>query len=408
MNLTVAFNLREKSVKINHYYKLSFIKAKKLAAPFYLSFSLLFLILLVSCTEENQIGELFENWAMVEEKVAQNQSVQSQLEVFLNLFEDFRATPIYKNLIISEKYGSALQDLENTITTGDINQIRIAIFNLEEVDKLITQKSNQEYAFLAEAMIVFSVIISIFLYIIFRNYEKKKNEAKQLGIYSDFMIKGMESERTRISKEIHDSVLQDLKALSLKAEILVNSDNQNSTLKKELLSETAVCIKKLRSICNNLTPVEFKNKNINTNGFIIALQNLTEQFTEHTKTLCILKIQEQLDISSLDRLQSINIFRIIQEALNNAEKHAEATNVSIIITSTDGSEKDNVQNILKIFITDNGKGFDSSLILKENGVNHGHFGLYNMKERAKDIGAAIEIISEEGEGTEIKLEVPLK
>ena len=213
MNLTVAFNLREKSVKINHYYKLSFIKAKKLAAPFYLSFSLLFLILLVSCTKENQIGELFENWAMVEEKVAQNQSVQSQLEVFLNLFEDFRATPIYKNLIISEKYGSALQDLENTITTGDINQIRIAIFNLEEVDKLITQKSNQEYAFLAEAMIVFSVIISIFLYIIFRNYEKKKNEAKQLGIYSDFMIKGMESERTRISKEIHDSVLQDLKVL---------------------------------------------------------------------------------------------------------------------------------------------------------------------------------------------------
>ena len=67
-----------------------------------------------------------------------------------------------------------------------------------------------------------------------------------------------------------------------------------------------------------------------------------------------------------------------------------------------------VQNMLKIFITDNGKGFDSSLILKENGVNYGHFGLYNMKERAKDIGAAIEIISEEGEGTEIKLEVPLK
>ncbi len=135
---------------------------------------------------------------------------------------------------------------------------------------------------------------------------------------------------------------------------------------------------------------------------------MSEGFIERTKNNCILKIQNQLNISSLTRLQSINIFRIIQEALNNAEKHAEATNVSIIITSTDGSEKDNVQNMLKIFITDNGKGFDSSLILKENGVNHGHFGLYNMKERAKDIGAAIEIISEEGEGTEIKLEVPLK
>lgn len=64
--------------------------------------------------------------------------------------------------------------------------------------------------------------------------------------------------------------------------------------------------------------------------------------------------------------------------------------------------------MLKIFITDNGKGFDFSRLGKDNGANHGHFGLYNMKERAKDIGAAIEIISEEGEGTEIKLEVPLK
>lgn len=366
-------------------------------------------LVMFSCSHQNPLENLFENWLHIEDLIEQNQDYQPQLDNFISSFNDFRSTPIYQNLVISEKYGSSLVELENTINTGDTNKIRIAVFKLEQTDKLITQKSNQEYSFLAEGMLVFSVIISILLFIIFKNYEKKKNEAKQLGIYSDFMIKGMESERTRISKEIHDTVLQDLKVLTLKTELIENdSGKKNAPLKKELITQADICIKKLRSICNNLTPVEFKNHNTDAGGFIIALQNLSEGFIERTKNNCILKIQNQLNISSLTRLQSINIFRIIQEALNNAEKHAEATNVSIIITSTDGSEKDNVQNMLKIFITDNGKGFDSSLILKENGVNYGHFGLYNMKERAKDIGAAIEIISEEGEGTEIKLEVPLK
>ena len=362
-----------------------------------------------SCSHQNPLENLFENWLLIEDLIEQNQDYQPQLDNFISSFNDFRSTPIYQNLVISEKYGSSLVELENTINTGDINKIRIVVFKLEQTDKLITQKSNQEYSFLAEGMLVFSVIISILLFIIFKNYEKKKNEAKQLGIYSDFMIKGMESERTRISKEIHDTVLQDLKVMTLKTELIENdSGKKNAPLKKELITQADICIKKLRSICNNLTPVEFKNHNTDAGGFIIALQNLSKGFTERTKTNCILKIQEQLDISSLDRLQTINIFRIIQEALNNAEKHAEATNVSIIITSTDGSKKDNVQNMLKIFITDNGKGFDFSRLGKDNGANHGHFGLYNMKERAKDIGAAIEIISEEGEGTEIKLEVPLK
>ena len=93
--------------------------------------------------------------------------------------------------------------------------------------------------------------------------------------------------------------------------------------------------------------------------------------------------------------------------MNNVEKHAEATNVSVIITNNQVGEGEHSQKFLKIFITDNGKGFDSR-IFQDNTFSYGHFGLYNMKERAKDSGAEIDIISEAGEGTEIKLEVPLK
>lgn len=410
MKFPVALTLWKKSQKINCFYA---------CQSFFYSLGLFLclniLCVFTSCSRQNQIEELFEKWILVDEVIWQEMMENQQdtdistylqnvqFKKLINDYEDFRKTEFYQNLVISENYGEAMKNLDAAIQKGDINQIRIAFFRLEQLDKLLTQQSNQEYAALAGVMLIFSMVISILLYIIFKNYEKKRNEAKQLGIYTDVMIKGTESERTRISKEIHDTVLQDLKALSLKVELTETDEKQ----KNELISQTNDCIKKLRSICRNLTPVEFKNQKKNPNGFIIALQNLTEQFTNRTKTACILKIQDQLDISSLTLSQTINVFRIIQEALNNAEKHSEATNVSVIITNSGDTERKSGKKSLKIFITDNGKGFDTVLI-KDNHYPHVHFGLYNMKERAKDIDALLEINSEEGEGTEVKLEVPLK
>ena len=402
MKPSVHSNLREKSLKINRFFRHICSCA----------FLCLFLCFVTGCSNQNQISELFDKWCVVDDAIAQQApDIMDELEIFLHDYDDFKSTAYYKNLLISEDYGSALVKLDEVIQKGDINQIRAEMFRLVQMDNFLTHESNLEYLFLVEGMLVFSVIISILLYIIFRNYEKRKKEAKQLGIYSDFMIKGMESERTRISKEIHDTILQDLKVLSLKTEMLdtdsVKDEKQKAELKADLISQTNLCIKRLRSICNDLTPVEFKNPKKNTNGFIMALQSMTEQFMDRTKTNCILKIQEELDISSLTLEQTINIFRIIQEALNNVEKHAEATTVSVIITNCQDGEGEHAQRFLKIFITDNGKGFDSR-IFKDNNFSYGHFGLYNMKERAKDSGAEIDIISEEGEGTEIKLEVPLK
>ena len=117
-------------------------------------------------------------------------------------------------MIISETYGDSLKKLDAAIESEDIAQIRSAVFNLGQLDLLISQKSNHEYIYLSQLLLVFCVIISVFLFIIYKNYEKKRNEAKQMGIYSRFMIDGIETERSRISKEIHDTVLQDIKVLS--------------------------------------------------------------------------------------------------------------------------------------------------------------------------------------------------
>lgn len=370
---------------------------------FKISITLLFFSL-ISCETNNQINKIYEDWIQVESSISTG-TEDNSLEYFFKRYKEFTETDIYKNMIISETYGDSLKKLDAAIESEDIAQIRSAVFNLGQLDLLISQKSNHEYIYLSQLLLVFCVIISVFLFIIYKNYEKKRNEAKQMGIYSRFMIDGIETERSRISKEIHDTVLQDIKALSFKYELIDSADVQNNeSLKDELISQTNSCISQLRAICNNLTPIELSGNNKDINGFILAIHNLIDQFTAKGGIECILKMQDKLDISSLSMKQTINIFRIIQEALNNIEKHAKASIVSIIITII----QNNNQKMLKVYITDNGTGFNSEKLLKETALQYGHFGISNMRNRAKDINASFSISSEINSGTEIKLEVPVK
>lgn len=370
---------------------------------FKISITLLFFSL-ISCETNNQIHKIYEDWIQVESSFSTG-TEDNSLEYFFKRHKEFTETDFYKNMIISETYGDSLKKLDAAIESEDIAQIRSAVFNLGQQDLLISQKSNHEYIFLSQLLLVFCVIISVFLFIIYKNYEKKRNEAKQMGIYSRFMIDGIETERSRISKEIHDTVLQDIKALSFKYELIDSADVQNNeSLKDELISQTNSCISQLRAICNNLTPIELSGNNKDINGFILAIHNLIDQFTAKSGIECILKMQDKLDISSLSMKQTINIFRIIQEALNNIEKHAKASIVSIIITII----QNNNQKMLKVYITDNGIGFNSEKLLKETALQYGHFGISNMRNRAKDINASFSISSEINSGTEIKLEVPVK
>lgn len=370
---------------------------------FKISITLLFFSL-ISCETNNQINKIYEDWIQVESSISTG-TEDNSLEYFFKRHKEFTETAIYKNMIISETYGDSLKKLDAAIESEDIAQIRSAVFNLGQLDLLISQKSNHEYIYLSQLLLVFCVIISVFLFIIYKNYEKKRNEAKQMGIYSRFMIEGIETERSRISKEIHDTVLQDIKALSFKYELIDSADVQNNeSLKDELISQTNSCISQLRAICNNLTPIELSGNNKDINGFILAIHNLIDQFTAKSGIECILKMQDKLDISSLSMKQTINIFRIIQEALNNIEKHAKASIVSIIITLI----QNNNQKMLKVYITDNGTGFNSEKLLKATALQYGHFGISNMRNRAKDINASFSISSEINSGTEIKLEVPVK
>jgi len=380
--------------------------------------SIIFLLSLISCKTQNELNYLIDDWMLIENAITKDDPNLSDLfETFTLNYEAFTKSDLCRNLIEVSKDNqikqkktvlSILEDLSAGIENKDYDSIRIALLQLEHFDNSTTLVSNQNYLFLSELLIIILVFVTLILYIYLKKYERKQKEAKQLGSYSRIMIKGMEQERSRVSRDIHDSVLQDLKLLNLKADLLKPDTicTENYEIKQLLIEESNLCIRKLRQICNNLTPIEFKNQSPSIRSLEFALQTIANQFTENNKVPCVFRIQDNIDVSSIPLSNLIDIFRIVQEALNNIEKHAEAQNVSIVVTGNNSNQ--NVKSV-KIFITDDGKGFDVEAIEKKSiNSSNSHFGLENMKSRAKNIGGNLEIISENGEGTEIKLEVPLK
>lgn len=244
-----------------------------------LFFSAFIFQLFISCHNQNEISILYDNWLQIENAInEQNEALlEEQFDKFCKSYFSFLDSDIYNNFISinnsnDEKYISAsilIYQIGCGINEGDLGKIRTAIFSLEQLDKNSTFNSNQNYIFLNIVLIILCILITIGLFICLKKYEKKQAEAKQLGIYSRFMIKGIETERKRISKDIHDTVLQDMKALNLKTEVLMpepkNAEeiSKNQKLKNELFTETADCMKKLRAICNNLTPSEFRIRKLN-------------------------------------------------------------------------------------------------------------------------------------------------
>jgi signal transduction histidine kinase len=154
-------------------------------------------------------------------------------------------------------------------------------------------------------------------------------------------------------------------------------------------------MQRVRNICDNLIPPDFQRRR-----FDDALRNLCYNFEQRTGIECQLVIQDNLPYGSFDGDTQLQSFRVVQECLSNIEKHAEASKTSVIVRSIKEGE-------LVICVSDNGKGFsppdrDS---LRSDG---GHYGLWNIFERAASIGAEVTIDSEAGEGTMVTLKIPFK
>lgn len=222
------------------------------------------------------------------------------------------------------------------------------------------------------------------------SFEEKMHQQK---IISRQIIENQENEQNRIAKDIHDGIGQMLTGLKYLLESVDTTDAEKAEVKIIKLKElTSNIIKGVRTATFNLTPPELKDY-----GIVPALTELTQELSKLTGKDIVLFNKSEFS-QRLDSLVEINLYRITQEAINNAIKYAESSHIIVTVSHS--------QNLLSIIVDDNGKGFDKSK-LKDKPDEEGGMGLTFMRERVKYINGRLFINSSPNEGTKVTLNIPL-
>jgi two-component system, NarL family, sensor histidine kinase UhpB len=202
-------------------------------------------------------------------------------------------------------------------------------------------------------------------------------------------------DRVQLSREIHDNLGQSLTVLKMNAFQLIKeltSKNEKNNLNavigqaQELNSIIDLTIQSVRKISRGLRPSILDNI-----GLLAAIENQVIDFRKQSGINC--KLISMVSKIETDPANSLGIFRIIQEALTNVIRHANATQVTIRILKQD-------KNII-LEIIDNGCGIKDS-----KASNPATLGLMGMKERAELFGGKLSIAGKDGKGTKIILIIP--
>lgn len=208
--------------------------------------------------------------------------------------------------------------------------------------------------------------------------------AERLRDFYQADIENIEHERKRISRDLHDTVLNELAAMR-------NSLGQ-SPVPPAFLSTYDHVKKRLREIINDIRPPMLDQ------GLASALDELVEDLREKNENVHI-TLNLQASAERLPEKMEEHFYQIVREACENTLRHADARTLTISGEISPAH--------IDLSIQDDGKGFEMNSDLNALIANH-HFGLVNMKERAHILGAEMEIRSQERAGTKIHIVWKLK
>ncbi len=243
-----------------------------------------------------------------------------------------------------------------------------------EKNELELQKKKTQYSYMTGALLVVGVG-SVLLWFLYQQRQKRKDQEiialkrEQQVQTLESLMEGEEKERLRIAKELHDGVNVDLSAIKYKLTSLLEKNNE---VINEAVSMIDKSCEQVRAISHNLIPPSLKDFSLieTIEDFCTTTNNL------HTQEVTFNHIGEAIHIS---KKAEVNIFRIVQELVNNSVKHAEATEIAVQISHR--------ENVIQLTVEDNGKGFD-----KEK-VKNGGIGLQNIQSRVDYLNAKLDFDS---------------
>lgn len=222
--------------------------------------------------------------------------------------------------------------------------------------------------------------------------EKKINQQKFRSV---LILEGQEEERKRIAMDIHDGIGQMLTSLKFQIESIDSRKEQEAEKKiNEIKQGIKDIIKEVRKVTFNLKPTVLGDY-----GLQAALNVFVKEIGKLTDVELVFRAEGDADQRIPQKIEN-NIFRIVQEAINNAIKYSNASRIEVLLKQT--------ENDLMVTVKDEGQGFDEKIVEARNMNIESGRGFFNMYERTEYVNGQLDIKSEPGKGTTVTLMVPLR
>jgi len=287
----------------------------------------------------------------------------------------------YQKLKLYNKFQDSILSIQNLSNINE-NQIKyetekreLKIQAQESDIALLNEKSKVKNQYMIIGTLGLFSIFGFVLLVRSRNKEKQKQLLQ--AQFSRDLLQSQENERTRIAKDLHDSVGQQL--------TLIKRKSQNAA-QDEISVLTNNALEDVRSISRGLYPAMLKQL-----GLTESIEQLVLELDENTNIFFSSEVEPIDDF--FDEENALNFYRFIQESLNNAIKHAQAKAISISIVK--------LKNQISVAINDNGIGFNVNDMENKNSL-----GLKTLSERIQILKGKLKIDSQIDAGTTISAIIP--
>ncbi|WP_449439560.1 sensor histidine kinase [Pedobacter steynii] len=236
--------------------------------------------------------------------------------------------------------------------------------------------------------------------LVYRNYKHRQNlqqakidelETEKQLTATEAVLKGEEQERTRLAKDLHDGLGGMLSGIkfslsTMKENLIMTPDNAHAFERSIDMLDSS--IQEMRRVAHNMMP-EILVK--------YGLDTALKEFCAEVDRSSVLHVNYQsvgMQEADITQTTSVTIYRIIQELLNNAIKHANAKNVLVQVHQSEQ------EKLLAVTVEDDGNGFDTSLLKQANGM-----GWSNIQNRVEFLKGKIDVQSGPGKGTSVMIEI---
>ncbi len=304
--------------------------------------------------------------------------------------------------LYKSEYQNDIAELEAKFNNAE-NQKKISILQAEKEKVLLKSANDQLLVWLLGGATAFLLIISVFAWQLYRNnkkltaqkelnYQQQLKEAEQVRQvqFAKALLEGEEKERKRLAGDLHDGLGGMLAGVKINLSQLANN-NLESTMTNDLdrvILQLDNSVDELRRIARNMMP-----ESLSSLGLEAALNDMCSSLSNE---ITHVDFQAFSIDSNITKEVQVIIYRIVQELLTNAVRHAKASEILVQCSQN--------RNTFFITVEDNGNGFD----VNNNESSQKGIGLANLKSRIDYFQGKMEISSVRGNGTSINIELNVK